>query len=81
MQQGGLGVPVRAGCLPAEAVNRAVAGGGDDPAGRARGQAGGRPSLHRHGERVLDRLLGDVDVAEVAGQHGDRTAVLLAEHT
>jgi hypothetical protein len=39
MQQRGLGVPVLAGRLPAEAVDRPVAGGGDDPAGRARAAA------------------------------------------
>ena len=41
VQQGGLGVPVLAGRLPAEAVDRPVAGGGDDPSRRARRQPGG----------------------------------------
>ena len=67
VQQGGLGVPVLAGRLPAQPVDRPVAGGGDDPAGRARRQPGRRPPLHGRGERVLDRLLGDVDVAEGRG--------------
>ena len=35
--------------------------------------------LGRHHERVLDRLLGDVDVAEEADQGRDRPAGLLAE--
>ena len=47
MQQGGLGVPVGAGRLPAQPVDGPVAGGGDDPAGRARRQPGGRPPLAR----------------------------------
>ena len=68
-----------AGRLPAQPVDRPVAGGGDDPAGRARRQAGRRPALHGRGERVLDRLLGDVDVAEDADQDGHRAAVLRAE--
>ncbi len=46
---------------------------------------GGRPrdgpALERDGERILDRLLGEVDVAELARQHGHGAAVLLAEHT
>ena len=44
---------------------------------------GGSPSCGQRSEadreRVLDRLLGDVDVAEDADQDGDRAAVLLAE--
>ena len=46
---------------------------------------GGSPSdgqrCDRRGERVLDRLLGDVDVAEDADQDRHRAAVLLAEDT
>ncbi len=34
------------------------------------------PLLHGHRERVLDRLLGETDVAEDAGQGGDAAAVL-----
>src|SRR5207248_867498 len=33
------------------------------------------------GERLLDRLLGQIDVTEMAGQDGHRAAVLLAEDT
>src|SRR6266568_3092124 len=53
MQQRGLGLPVLARCLPAEAVDRPVSGGGDDPASRARRQSGGRPPLHGCGAAVL----------------------------
>jgi hypothetical protein len=37
--------------------------------------------LQRRGERVLDRLLGDIDVTEDTDQDGHRATVLLAEDT
>ena len=78
--QRGLGVLVLAEGLAAQPVDRPVAGGGDDPPGRARGQPGGRPAPDRLGERVLDRLLGDVaegdiDIAEEAVQDAFAEAV------
>src|SRR5262249_40565256 len=39
-----------------------------------------RPSLNRRRERVLDRFLGEADVAERAHQDGYGTTVPLAEH-
>ena len=75
----GLGVAVVARRLPAQAVDGPVAGGGDDPAAGVGRHAGGRPLLHGHRERVLDRLFGEVDVAEEADQGGDGTAELPAE--
>src|SRR5690242_14594705 len=78
-QQRGLGVLARPGSLAAEPVDGPVARGGDDPAGRARRPSVLRPSPGRLGERVLDRVLGGVDVAEHAGQDGYRAAVLRAE--
>ena len=74
VQQQGLRVPGLAGGLAADPVDRAVAGGGDDPGARV-----GRehvPALHRHRERVLHGLLGEPDVAEEACQGGDAAAVL-----
>ena len=38
-----------------------------------------RPSLQRDGHRVLERVLGEVDVAEGAGQDRDRAPVAVAE--
>ena len=73
------GVPVVAGRLPAEPVDGPVAGRGDDPAARVGRHAVDRPALDGDGERLLDRLLGEVDVAEDADQGGDDPAVLLAE--
>jgi hypothetical protein len=80
VQEGGLGVPVLARRLPTEAIDRPAARSRDDPSRRARWQPGRRPPLHRRGERVLDRLLGHVDVAEDAHHDGNRASVLVAEH-
>jgi hypothetical protein len=79
VQQEGLRVPVLAGCFTAEAIDRSVAGGGDDPAGGAWRDTPVRPSFDRLGERVLDRLLGDVDVTESADQDSNRSSIFLAE--
>ena len=49
------------------------------PAGLG-GRPVSRPPAHRLGERVLDRVLGDVDVAEGADQDGHRAPVFVAEH-
>src|SRR5216683_2114793 len=62
-------------------VDRAVAGGGDDPSRRARRQSSCGPTLHSRRERVLDGFLGDVDVTEHANQDRDRATVLLAKDT
>ena len=79
VQQRRLSVLGVAGRLAAQPVDGPVARGGDDPPGRARRQSRGWPPPGRLGERVLDRVLGGVDVAEDAGQDGHRAAVLRAE--
>jgi hypothetical protein len=79
VQEGGFGVPAVPLGLAAQPVDRAVAGGGDDPAGRARRHSGLRPAPDGRGEGVLDRFLGEVDVAEEADEDGDGPAVLGAE--
>src|SRR4029450_11186204 len=38
-----------------------------------------RAPVHGHGARLLDGLLGDVDVAEDTDEHRDRSTVLIAE--
>jgi len=76
-EQRGHGVPLLARRLTAEAVDGAAAGGRDDPAARV-----GRrdvPRLDRDDERVLDRVLGQTDVAEQADQRRNGAAVLGAE--
>ncbi len=65
--------------LAPQTIDRSVLGRGDDPAGRAGRQSGLRPTLHGDGERLLDRLLGDVDVTEEADQAGHCSTGLGAE--
>src|SRR5882724_9304482 len=67
-------VPGLPGGFPADPVDGAVAGGGDDP-GAGVGREFG-PLLQRDGERVLDRLLGEADVTEEADQGCHAPAVL-----
>ena len=74
-----LGLPAEPGRLAAQPVERLVAGRGDDPAARVGRYAGGRPALGRDGEGLLDRLLGEVDVAEEADQGGHRASRALPE--
>ncbi len=78
-QPRGLGLAGVPGRFAAGLVDGAVAGRGDDPAGRAGRQAGLRPAADRGGEGVLDRVLGGLDVAEDADQDSDGPAVLRAE--
>ena len=64
-----------------EAIDRPVAGCSDDPPRRAWRQSGVGPLLHRNRERVLDCLLGNVDVTEGSNQYRNGAAVLFAEYT
>ncbi len=75
----GLGVSVMAGCLAPEPVDGTVAGRRRDPRTGVRRQSGLGPALRRHDERFLDRLFGDVDVAEETDQRRDRTSGLVPE--
>ena len=79
MQERRLGVAIIARGLAAQAVDRSIPSGGDDPARRRRRQSAVRPPRHRDRERLLDRVLGDVEIPEDAGQDGHRPPVLLAE--
>src|SRR6476661_1010044 len=65
--------------LAADPVDRAVRGGGGEPAAGVGRHAGHGPLLQRHHERLARRVLGEVDVAEPADERGDEAAVLLAE--
>jgi hypothetical protein len=65
--------------LAAETVDRSIAGSGRDPAAWVGRQSVARPGAQGDGERLLDCVLGEVDVAEGADQGGDRSAGLLAE--
>jgi hypothetical protein len=65
--------------LATKAVDRPVTRGPDDPCTRVVGEAVTRPALERDRERVLDSLLGDVDVAEDPDQGRDRPPGLVPE--
>ena len=81
VEQRRLRVAIAARRLAAQPIDRAVARGGDDPAGGAGRKPACRPVLQGRGKRVLDGVLRDVDVAEHAHQHRHRAAVFLGEDT
>ena len=55
-------------------VDRLEAAGRDEPGARIGGHAVARPLLERGGEGVVQRLLGEVEVAEQADQGGEDAA-------
>jgi hypothetical protein len=59
---------LRAATLSPEPVDRLVPGGGGDPGSRVLRNASLRPDLHGDDERLLNRVLGKVEVAEYADQ-------------
>ncbi|MEA2358065.1 MAG: hypothetical protein QOI62_1325 [Solirubrobacteraceae bacterium] len=66
--------------LAAQAVDRPAPSGGGDPGARARRLAVARPGGERDGEGVLERVLGELEVAaEMADQRGEDPPGLLAE--
>ena len=65
--------------LAPDAVDRTVAGGGDDPGGGIPRGALAGPAFECGRERVLHRVLGELEVAEDANQDRDGPAPLLAE--
>lgn len=76
--------PERVGPLPEaplapEAVDRPVPRGRRDPRTRVRRDAALGPGSERLGDRVLDRALREVEVAEDPDQGRDRPPLLLAE--
>ena len=62
-------------------VDRAAAGGGDDPGDRVVGRAVAAPGPKCVDPGVLDRFLGEIEVAELPDEHGDRPAVRLAHRS
>jgi len=65
--------------VPAQPVDRAPPRRRGDPAARVRWYAVPRPDAKRQRERILDCVLGDLDLPEDPDQGGDRPAGLLAE--
>ena len=65
--------------LAPQAVDRLVARDAGDPGARVVGHALPRPALERDDERLLDRVLGDVEVTEDADQGRDRPPRLVPE--
>ena len=65
--------------LAAQAVDRAVAGGGGDPGAGVAREAVGGPALERDDPCLLHGLLGEVEVAEHPDQRGDRPPRLAPE--
>ena len=61
---------------PADAVDRLEAAGRHEPGPRIGGHAVARPLLERGAEGVVQRLLGEVEVAEQADQRGEDAARL-----
>ena len=80
MHQRCLGVPFVPGGLPAEPVDGPVAGGGDDPAGRAGRHAGAGQRRTASVNASWTASSASVDVTEEAHQDRDGPAVLLPEH-
>jgi hypothetical protein len=78
-ERGGLRVARVARALASDAIDGAVARRGGDPRARVVRRAVDRPALERGDERVLDRLLSEVDVAEEADQGGDGSSRLAPE--
>src|SRR5215207_1067575 len=69
----------REGALAADAVDRAIPRGGNDPRGRVARRPVARPALECGRERVLHRVLGELEVAEDADQNRDGASPFLAE--
>jgi hypothetical protein len=65
--------------LAPDPVDRAVARRRDDPRARVRGRAVARPPLERDRERVLHRVLGEIEIAEDAAENCDAASTLVTE--
>ena len=67
------------GALATQMVERLVAGGGHQPGAGAVGGAIARPAFEGGRQRLLNRVLGEVDVAEEPGQGRDDASGLVAK--
>jgi hypothetical protein len=80
LEQGQGGPALGQPALAAEPVDGLVAGGGDDPGPGPVGDARGRPALDGDQKGLLDRVLGEIEVAEDADEGGHGLPGLLPEH-
>ena len=65
---------------PSQPIDRPISRRRRDPRSRVVGNAALGPGLESRDERILDRFLGKVEVAEDADQRRDRPPLFLAEH-
>jgi len=66
--------------LPAQAIDRLVASDIDQPGARARRHACGRPLLEGRRERLLQGVLGELEIADKADQRREDATRLVPEH-
>ena len=66
--------------LPADPVDRLVASDIDQPRPRIGRRIGGGPAFQRHRERILQRILGEIEIADQADQRRQRPTRLVAEY-
>jgi len=66
--------------IATDAVDGPIAAGADQPCARVGRNAVALPLRHRDRERVLQRLLGHIEVAEEADERCERSSRLLAIH-
>jgi hypothetical protein len=69
------------GPFAAQPVDRLVPGDAGDPCARVRRYAVARPALQGDEERLLNGLLGRLEVAQDANEGGDRPSRLVPEQT
>ena len=63
---------------PPQQIHRFVSSRRNQPCTRVRGRTGFRPSRQRRRERLLHRVLGEIQIAEKADQRGENPSRLLA---
>ena len=66
--------------VAADAIDRLVASDIDQPRARIGRQAGGRPALQRHRKRILQRIFGEIEIADEADQRRQRPPRLVAKY-
>ena len=66
--------------VAADAIDRLVAPDIDQPGARIGRQAGVGPALQRHRECILQRILGQIEIADEADQGRQRPARLVAKY-